>query len=114
MTDKNKNRMKTMLISLFIVIAGHPVIAQEFNGKRLQIVIGQYAVHTTIKTDSLSVDEVRLLFDFTDELFAGKSKIYDRYIYTNNEVYYRAGIGLFNRKATIYKKVNGDYVRIKS
>jgi hypothetical protein len=106
--------MKTILIALFITLASQPLIAQEFNGQRLQIVIEGYAAHTTIKTDSLSVDEVKALFDFTDELFTGKNKIYDRYLYTNREVYYRAGMNLFNRKATIYKKVNGDYIKIKS
>jgi hypothetical protein len=106
--------MKKVFFALVLTLAGQPLIAQEFQGNRLQIVIEQHAAHTTIKTDSLTVEQVKEFFNFTDELFTGKSKIYDRYLYTNREIYYRAGAGLFGRKPTIYKKVNGNYVKIKS
>jgi hypothetical protein len=105
--------MKTKLFALLLLTFSYSVSGQDFKGERVSIVIEGHSMHATLKKDSLSVVDVKEFFNFTDVLFTGKSKMYDRYLYTSDATYYRPGMSLF-RKPTIYKKVNGDFVKIKS
>jgi hypothetical protein len=105
--------MKTKLFLILALAVSCSAFGQEFKGDRVNIIIEGHAVHTSIKKDSLTLAEVKEFFDYTDVLFVGKSKMLDRYLYTKSEVYYRPGVALF-RKPHIYKKVNGDYIKIKS
>lgn len=103
--------MKPFILILLTLIITESY-SQQFKGKQINIVIENHAIHTDMKSDSLTVEEVKEFFDFSDEFTAGPMRHYDRYLYTKDAIYYRPGVA-FLRKPTIYKKVNDGYQKVR-
>jgi hypothetical protein len=103
--------MKNLLLTVFLLVSGY-AYGQQFKGQKIDLTVEGHSVHTTLKKDSLSISEVQEFFAYTDQLFTGRIKHYDRYLYTPNAVYYRPGLGVF-KKPTIYKKEGDTFKRVR-
>jgi hypothetical protein len=78
----------------------------SFSQVKHTIDVEDHAVHVTVK-DQLTDLQVMILFYDIDRMAPTAYRLYDRYIYCNGTVYYRAGTSA--NKKFFYVKENGRF-----
>jgi hypothetical protein len=100
------------IIAFLILGFSLSAYSQEWNGKPFKIETENKSLHCFLKADTMTLDEVRAFFEFTDQILPKRDQIYDRYLYINGAVYYRPGLG-FMRSPHIYVKTTEGYKKVK-